>query len=85
MPLKERVFHCEACGEVQERDYNASLNARTFRRRLFGLSLWNRKCRHPMKPSIVWKKQEVNINTVCTALYQFYKAVDTTSHTRPTN
>ncbi|MEA5523286.1 hypothetical protein VB854_30585 [Limnoraphis robusta CCNP1315] len=56
MPLKERVFHCEACGEVKERDYNASLNARAFRRRLFGLSLWNRKCRHPMKPSIVWKK-----------------------------
>ncbi|NEO36345.1 MAG: IS200/IS605 family element transposase accessory protein TnpB [Moorea sp. SIOASIH] len=26
MPLKERVFNCEACGEVRDRDYNASLN-----------------------------------------------------------
>ena len=26
LPLKERVFDCEACGEVKDRDYNASLN-----------------------------------------------------------
>ena len=26
MPLKERVFDCEACGEVLDRDLNASLN-----------------------------------------------------------
>ncbi|MCG5062131.1 MAG: transposase [Limnoraphis sp. WC205] len=24
--LKERVFNCKNCGEVKERDYNASLN-----------------------------------------------------------
>ena len=38
MPLLERVFDCEACGEIQDRDFNASLNARTSRRRLFGPS-----------------------------------------------
>ncbi|NEO74116.1 MAG: transposase [Moorea sp. SIO3H5] len=75
MPLKERVFDCEVCGEVFDRDYNASLNARTFCRRLFGLSLWNRKCRHPMKNQVTGKKQEGNFNTVCTALYQFLVAV----------
>ncbi|NEP30060.1 RNA-guided endonuclease TnpB family protein [Moorena sp. SIO3B2] len=74
MPLKERVFDCEVCGEVKDRDYNASLNARTFCRRLFGLSLWNRKCRHPMKNQVTGKKQEGNFNTVCTALYQFLVA-----------
>ncbi len=26
MPLKERIFDCQACGQVQDRDYNASLN-----------------------------------------------------------
>ncbi|WP_425354788.1 zinc ribbon domain-containing protein [Limnoraphis robusta] len=24
--LKERVFNCQVCGEVKDRDYNASLN-----------------------------------------------------------
>lgn len=26
MPLKERVFNCKVCGEVKDRDFNASLN-----------------------------------------------------------
>ncbi len=26
MPLSERVFNCEACGEIKDRDLNASLN-----------------------------------------------------------
>ena len=26
MPLKERVFNCEACGQLKDRDHNASLN-----------------------------------------------------------
>ncbi|WP_445974337.1 zinc ribbon domain-containing protein [Lyngbya aestuarii] len=29
MLLKQRIFNCEACGQVQDRDLNASLNART--------------------------------------------------------
>ncbi|MCG5061072.1 MAG: transposase [Limnoraphis sp. WC205] len=45
MPLKERVFNCEACHISIGRDLNASLNARTLRRRLFGLSLWIGYCR----------------------------------------
>ncbi|MFZ1029519.1 MAG: zinc ribbon domain-containing protein [Limnoraphis robusta] len=24
--MKERVFNCQVCGEVKDRDYNASLN-----------------------------------------------------------
>ncbi|WAN70174.1 zinc ribbon domain-containing protein [Moorena producens JHB] len=34
MPLKERVFDCEACDYIADRDLNASLNARTFSRGL---------------------------------------------------
>ncbi len=26
MPLKQRIFDCEACGQVKDRDFNASLN-----------------------------------------------------------
>jgi putative transposase len=26
MPLSERIFNCEACGEIKDRDFNASLN-----------------------------------------------------------
>ncbi|MEA5497892.1 MAG: zinc ribbon domain-containing protein [Limnoraphis robusta] len=28
--LKERVFNCQACGEVKDRDYNASQNLERF-------------------------------------------------------
>ncbi len=30
MPLKERVFDCEACGLVKDRDLNASLNLKHY-------------------------------------------------------
>ncbi|WP_425354823.1 hypothetical protein [Limnoraphis robusta] len=85
MPLKERVFNCEACHISIGRDLNASLNARTLRRRLFGLSLWNRKCRHPMKPSIVWKKQERSINTGRTRVISVFdsSSVAVFQHLRP--
>ncbi|MFZ1029501.1 MAG: hypothetical protein WAN66_25125, partial [Limnoraphis robusta] len=70
MPLKERVFNCEACHISIGRDLNASLNARTLRRRLFGLSLSIGYCRQSEM------KQERNFNTVCTVLYQFSIADD---------
>jgi putative transposase len=34
LPLSERIYHCEACGLVMDRDYNASINIRDEGRRL---------------------------------------------------
>lgn len=30
MPLKQRVFNCQACGEIKDRDFNASLNLKLY-------------------------------------------------------
>jgi putative transposase len=69
MPLCERVYHCQNCGQVMDRDLNASINLERWLNNADGLSvnppaqskgerLWTRRGRLP------WLKQELNSKSV---------------------
>ena len=69
MPLCERVYHCQNCGQVMDRDLNASINLENWTKNADGLwvnplaqskgeRLWTRRSRLP------WLKQELNIKPV---------------------
>ncbi|GET36704.1 transposase [Microseira wollei NIES-4236] len=71
LKLNDRVFHCRACGHMEDRDLHAAINlanapdekcSRVGSTRFQACGL--QKCRH------LWLKQEVNLNVrICSVLY----------------